>query len=146
MITDSLGQIYGYFYLPAQTFYAATINFQIMDISDPVTESNIITTIATCSYFGTNLAYTVNNLELQTTTAQLAITTISQTTSTTVNTASKSSIVTIVYNPSTQRGGGTSASDADTSSQCGVTGTSCPTGDGDGGDGDGGDGGGGGGY
>jgi len=78
MITDAIGQLWGYFYLPANTFYTGSINFQIMDISNLITQSNIITTIASCEYQGTNLAYTVNNLTLQTTEPQISTTTVSQ--------------------------------------------------------------------
>jgi hypothetical protein len=94
MVTDSTGTIYGYFYLPANTFYTGNINFQIMDISNLVTMSNIITTIASCTYQGTNLAYTQNNLELQTQAAQVALTTVSQSMVTYSNSTSTNTVVT----------------------------------------------------
>jgi hypothetical protein len=93
MFTDATGTIYGYFYLPANTFYTGSINFQIMDISSLVTESNIITTIATCAYQGTNLSYTTNNLELQTQTAQIALTTVSQSMVTYSNSTSSNTVI-----------------------------------------------------
>ena len=78
MTTDATGQIWGYFYLPANTFFTGSLNFQIMDISNLVTQSNIVTTVASCSYQGTNLSYTQNNLTLQTVQPQVALTTVSQ--------------------------------------------------------------------
>ncbi len=100
IVTDATGQIYGYFYLPANTFRTGSINFQILDISNLITEGNIITTIATTTYQGTNLAYTSNALELQTTEAQLSISNPSQSmvtySNTTTNTVTTN---TVIINP-----------------------------------------------
>jgi len=60
--SDALGNLYGIFYLPAGTFYASTITFAVMDISNLVTQNNVTTSIATTLYYGTNLAYTQSTL------------------------------------------------------------------------------------
>jgi len=72
--TDSYGNIYGVFTVPANTFHTGAISLSIMDISNVTTQNNIISSVATSTYYATNLAYTENNLELETTTAQLSST------------------------------------------------------------------------
>ena len=93
-ISDASGNFYGFFYLPAQTFNSGALSFQIMDISNIVTETNVITSVASATYYGTNLAYTQNNLTLQTTEPQFSITTVS-------STASSVSVTNIPQPPST---------------------------------------------
>jgi hypothetical protein len=83
LISDSNGNLQGFFAIPAETFYTGTINFQLIDVTNLTTQNNIITSVASTTYFGTNLSYTQNALDLDTTSAQLAITTVSQTLSTT---------------------------------------------------------------
>ena len=87
LVTNSLGRIYGIFYLPANTFQTGTLNFQLMDISNLNTESNIITTVASASYYATNLAYTINDLKINRVTEKLTTTIVSQSMSVTSNVA-----------------------------------------------------------
>ena len=109
MVTDSNGSIYGLFYLPANTFYTGSLNFQIMDISNLTTQSNIITTVASTTYFGTNLSYTQNNLELQTESAQVSVTNISQSMTTYANSTSTNTVYNVPptqFTTPIQHGGG----------------------------------------
>ena len=87
MITDSNGTLYGYFYLPASTFNTGALNFQLMDISNLVTQSDIITSLASATYYGTNLAYSQNNLTLDTTEPQFSFNSVSSTSSTSTTVA-----------------------------------------------------------
>jgi hypothetical protein len=101
LITTSDGEIWGYFYLPANTFYTGSIVFQILDIESLITESNIITSVASTNYQGTNLAYTTNAIDLQTESAQLTVTTVSQSMVTYSNTSvtSNNTVVTVPSTP-----------------------------------------------
>lgn len=83
LTTDATGAIYGVYYLPAQTFRTGTLNFQILDIANNVTQLQNIHSQASTTYYATNLAYTENNLELQTVTGQLSQATITQSTTNT---------------------------------------------------------------
>ena len=99
LMSDSNGNLYGLFLIPASTFNSGTINFQLMDIPNLTTQNNIITSIASTQYFGTNLAYTQNALDLNTTQAQLSYTTVSNTiTTTNTLTINTQSIINNIYN------------------------------------------------
>ena len=95
LVSDAQGTIYGFYFLPASTFNTGSLNFQCLDISNNVTQLNNISSQASATYYATNLAYTENNLELQTVTGQLSETTVTQSTSST----STSSGTTLIVDP-----------------------------------------------
>jgi hypothetical protein len=150
MISDANGNISGLFYLPADTFYTGTILFQIVDVQSLVTETNSITSLASTNYYGTNLAYTQNDLSLQTTTAQLTTTSVAPVITpapTVPTTTSGTTVKTTTTIPLTNYGS-TSGSDGSGSGGTGsgsATGSSSATGAGGGAAGGGSGGGGGGG-
>lgn len=72
LVTDANGHLYGVFNIPANTFHTGSITLSIMDIANVTTQNNIITSVGTSTYYATNLAYTQNNLDLTTTTAQVS--------------------------------------------------------------------------
>ena len=115
LISNSLGALYGLFYLPANTFHTGTLNFQLLDISNLTTESNIITSSASQSYYATNLAYTVNDLQINRVTAKLRTRILSQSMSVTSNVVTTTLPPVVATNPAM---GGTSSG---TSGQGGST-------------------------
>jgi hypothetical protein len=111
LITDVTGSLNGFFQIPFDTFHSGTINFQLLDITNLATQSNVISTIATTRYYGTNLAYTQNNLTLETSTPQLAIDIVSSTiNSDVINTLGGSSGIGNI-NQGNQGGGGHAGAD-----------------------------------
>lgn len=79
LISDNTGALFGEFLIPPDTFSSAIVNFQLLDISNLVTQNDVITSIASANFFGTNIAYTQNELDLQTTSAQLSYNYVSDT-------------------------------------------------------------------
>jgi hypothetical protein len=67
MITDGSGSLTGSFIVPSGKFRTGERKFRVLDISDLVTQNNILLSSATSTFFGTNLTYAKNNIELQTT-------------------------------------------------------------------------------
>jgi Domain of unknown function (DUF4815) len=95
MVSDATGTLYGIYFLPAQTFNTGSLNFQILDIANNVTELNDIQSQASATYYATNLAYTENNLELQTVTGQLSQVQVSQS----VTSQSTTSSMNLIFDP-----------------------------------------------
>jgi len=64
-VTDELGSIEGWFFLPSSTFRTGERKFRILDISDLVTETTILRSSAEATFYGTNLSYAKNNINLE---------------------------------------------------------------------------------
>lgn len=77
--TDNFGSVSGVFYLPASTFKVGERTFKLVDISSYVTEADVITTIATVKYHGTNISYMKSNIDLNVTSAQVGSRNIQET-------------------------------------------------------------------
>jgi len=71
---DATGEIYGYFDLPAKTFYAGERLFRLVDVINLDQGTDFIQSEASSTFFGTNLSYTKENVTLNTTSGQLSVT------------------------------------------------------------------------
>jgi hypothetical protein len=80
--SDSQGNVYGTFAIPAQTFKVGERVFRLVDVDSIITQEDSITTQAAATYIASNIAITKARYKLATRTPQIAInsTTISNTT------------------------------------------------------------------
>lgn len=72
------GQLYGIFIIPADTFFVGDRVFKLVDIDNLVTQADVISTIATSTYHGSNISYAKNNVTLNTTTGQVTQKSVSE--------------------------------------------------------------------
>jgi len=102
LVTDSTGTIYGMFYLPAATFRSGNRTFNLCDVNNMVTLSNAITTTASATYYGTNIAYAENNVTLNTITPQIVATKVSNTMTTSSTTSTIQGVSNYIVDPLAQ--------------------------------------------
>ena len=144
LITDSSGNLYGFFYIPQNTFRSQEIIFQLVDVSNLITGASAISTSASATFYGSRLAFSTSSSILNTREAVINVNEVtdnrtlsgSNTTITTTTVPPLSPWNPPPWNPGPgPDGGGGGSSDPG--------GDSCGCGDTGGGDGTGGDGGGG---
>ena len=76
--TNSNGELFGTFSIPANTFFVGERTFKLIDVANIVTSGDNIQSSATSKYFGTNVSYSKNNVELSTTEAQLSVNNVNE--------------------------------------------------------------------
>ncbi len=64
LTTDSIGTVYGVFYIPENTFKSGERTFKLVDIQNYAAEANTISTVASATYTGSNISITKANLGL----------------------------------------------------------------------------------
>ena len=64
LTTDSIGTVYGVFYIPENTFKSGERIFKLVDIQNYAAEANTISTVASAPYTGSNISITKANLGL----------------------------------------------------------------------------------
>lgn len=108
MFTTSTGDLYGIFYLPANTFRSEEIIFKIADVDDLVTGGLAISTIAQATFYGSRLAFSTATSILNTREAVLQLNELTDTrtlhgvnTSVTTSTTKLTNPPVIVVPPST---------------------------------------------
>jgi len=62
LTSDSVGTLYGVFYIPANTFKAGDRVFKLVDIDNLITGSDTISSFATTTYTGSNISITKANI------------------------------------------------------------------------------------
>jgi hypothetical protein len=72
-ISDSVGDVYGYFDIPAETFKTGERTFRLADTDDIVLAASAITTQAAASYVASNIAITKARFALNTRVPQIAV-------------------------------------------------------------------------
>lgn len=77
--TDSFGQIWGLFAIPENTFFVGERQFKLVDVANLTISGDNIQSYATTKYFGSNVSYSMNNITLNTTEAQVSVGTVSNT-------------------------------------------------------------------
>jgi len=100
LVSNGLGSIYGWYAIPSTVFHAGERVFKLCDVDNLVTKSTDILSNASATFYGTNLAYAKNNIELQTTTSTLYAKAVQQTQTIYTSTSSTSggSLVSDVVN------------------------------------------------
>lgn len=98
LITDSFGNVYGIFYIPANTFAASDNVFEINDISDLSQGASSIQTTAQATFYGSKLSFTSSESILNTRNAVLNVNEI-QSTQQVVSYSSSSNTTSQYINP-----------------------------------------------
>jgi hypothetical protein len=76
LITDSTGTLHAAFLIPVKTFTSTTIEFKLVDVPDPVTGADAITTSAVGNFYGSNISISKGAEILNTREAEVISTTV----------------------------------------------------------------------